>query len=456
MRKSVLSILLIMSAPICGCAHTQTAENALSLEADLPADTSWQCAFTDSALVSLIETALKHNTDVLIANLNVEQANTMLRASRLGFAPAFTLGVEGGITKSNGSSASYTYNIPLTMQWELNLWGQLHQVKAAEAGVWSASERVSAVQLQIIASVASQYYTYAAYQAKRAMMQQSLDLANKTLEVTLALKEAGISNDAAVNQARAELYAVLASDNSLQQQIQLAENALILLMGPVLSDNDEVRRSIDWESREPQFDVLSFNLEDSVPLKVLAQRPDVHAAEYDLQAAIQNVEIARSAFYPSLNISASVGWTNNLGEIVNPGKVLLNLLGSIVQPLFNKGQNIANLRLAEVQQQQAFISFHQVLLTAGTELADALAACKASLERIQIREQQIESAQQAYEVSMALMQNGLATYLEVLTAQNALLESRLALIEDKLDLVQGQINLFMAVGGTGELFCRRL
>ena len=184
-----------------------------------------------------------------------------------------------------------------------------------------------------------------------------------------------------------------------------------------------------------------------VGLSSLSNRPDVKAAEYALKAQTAQVDMARAAFYPQLSITASAGWTNNVGEIVNPGQMLLNAIGSLVQPLLNKGQNRANLRIAKAQQEQALVAFNQALLVAGTELSDALTACRLSSERLALRQQEVAAAEKAYEVSKDVMQNSSSTYLEVLTAQQSLLQSRLSLTTDRFDLIQGRINLFKALGG---------
>ena len=189
--------------------------------------------------------------------------------------------------------------------------------------------------------------------------------------------------------------------------------------------------------------IISF----SRRLERLANRPDVKAAEYALKAQMAQVDVARAAFYPQLTISASAGWTNNVGEIVNPGQMLLSAIGSLVQPLFNKGQNRANLRIAKARQEQALVAFYQALLVAGTELSDALTVCQLSSERLALRQQEVAAAERAYEVSKDVMQNSSSTYLEVLTAQQSLLQSLLSLTIDRFDLVQGKINLFKALGG---------
>ncbi|MCR5455839.1 MAG: TolC family protein, partial [Bacteroidales bacterium] len=180
----------------------------------------------------------------------------------------------------------------------------------------------------------------------------------------------------------------------------------------------------------------------------LANRPDVKSAEYALKSQTALTDVARSAFYPQLTISASAGWTNNLGEIVNPGKILLNMVGSLVQPLFNQGKNRANLQIAKAQQQQALLAFNQSLLTAGTELNDALAACMLSKQRLDLRREETDATKQAYEISKEIMKNGSSTYLEVLTAQSSWIQSQLNLTSEWYNYMQGKINIYKALGGS--------
>ena len=182
---------------------------------------------------------------------------------------------------------------------------------------------------------------------------------------------------------------------------------------------------------------LPLDYTAAYPLESLSERPDVKASEYALAASLAQVDIARSAFYPTLSIAASLNWLDMLTEAV----------ASLVQPLFNAGRNKGNLRIAKAAYEESLASFTQTLLVASTELRDALSACTFSSERIALREQEVEAAAKACEASEALMQSGSATYLEVLTAQSALLQSRLSLSADRLDLLQGQINLYKALGG---------
>lgn len=399
----------------------------------------WRQVFTEPQLVSLIETALERNADLRTANLNVVQAEAQLKAAKLAFLPSLTVGAEGQLSKTKGQQTQKTYNIPVSMQWEVDLAGRLRgEKRAAVATYWSTAETERAVRLQLIAAVATHYYTLAMMDEQLAVTRENISNAKQTVEVMQTLKEVGIQNEAAVSAARATWLNVAAQEKTLLQQIQTTENAIRVLVGKQL---ESIGRT--------GFGNAGVSMNDSATyqLATLANRPDVKAAEYALKAQTAQVDVARAAFYPQLTISASLGWTNLVGEVVNPGQILLSAIGSLVQPLFNKGQNRANLRIAKAQQEQALVTFNQALLVAGTELNDALTACRLSSERLALRQQEVAAAERAYEVSKEVMQNSSTTYLEVLTAQQSLLQSRLTLTTDRFDLIQGRINLFKALGG---------
>jgi NodT family efflux transporter outer membrane factor (OMF) lipoprotein len=399
----------------------------------------WRQVFTEPQLVSLIETALEGNADLRTANLNVVQAEAQLKAARLAFLPSLTVGAEGQLSKTKGQPTQKTYNIPVSMQWEVDLAGRLRgEKRAAVATYWSTAETERAVRLQLIATVATHYYTLAMMDEQLAVTRENISNAKQTVEVMQTLKEVGIQNEAAVSAARATWLNVAAQEKTLLQQIQTTENAIRVLVGKQL---ESIGRT--------GFGNAGVSMNDSATyqLATLANRPDVKAAKYALKAQTAQVDVARAAFYPQLTISASLGWTNLVGEVVNPGQILLSAIGSLVQPLFNKGQNRANLRIAKAQQEQALVTFNQALLVAGTELSDALTACRLSSERLTLRQQEVAAAERAYEVSKDVMQNSSSTYLEVLTAQQSLLQSLLSLTTDRFDLIQGRINLFKALGG---------
>ena len=183
----------------------------------------------------------------------------------------------------------------------------------------------------------------------------------------------------------------------------------------------------------------------------MSNRPDVRAAERSLEQAFYATNQARAAFYPSIVLSGSAGWTNSAGSmIVNPGKFLASAVGSLTQPLFNKGQIMAQYRIAKAQQEEARLAFQQALLNAGSEVNNALTQVQVARGKTELRARQITSLETTVRSTRLLMQHGTSTYLEVLTAQQGLLSAQLTQVADRFDEIQGIINLYQALGGGRE------
>ena len=261
----------------------------------------------------------------------------------------------------------------------------------------------------------------------------------KSVKVLEALKQSGKSNDAAVLQARANRMALESSVLSLRQNIHETENALSALLAMPVQAIE--RGTLDGQRFPEELSV-------GVPLQLLANRPDVRLAEYNLAQAFYATNAARAAFYPSLTLSGTLGWTNNGGgAILNPGKWLLGAIGTMVQPLFNKGINRANLKIAKAQQEEATLLFRQSLLDAGKEVNDALTGWQTARQRVEIDNNQIALLQEAVRKNEILMRHSPMTYLEVLTAQQSLLAAELTEAQDRFDEIQSVILLYHALGG---------
>lgn len=257
-----------------------------------------------------------------------------------------------------------------------------------------------------------------------------------------ALKKAGLTNEAAVSQSEANCLSVEASLLTLRQQINEMENSLSNLLGEVPQRVE--RGNLDCQE-------FPETLSTGVPLALLGNRPDVRQAEYSLAQAFYTTNGARSAFYPNINLSGVAGWTNSGGGIIaNPGGLLLQAIGSLTQPLFNKGANIAQLKIAKAQQEEASLTFQQSILNAGSEVNNALTQWQTARGRITLADRQIASLQKAVKSTQLLMDHGNITYLEVLTAQQSLLQAELSQAADRFDEIQGVINLYHALGGGQE------
>ena len=398
---------------------------------------TWQQNFTDPLLHSYISEALKNNSDLRTAQLSLEQSEAMLKQARLSYLPAFSLAPSGSVSKAQNAAATYTYELPLTMSWELSFGGKRHyQKEMAMAELERDSAQLKYAQIQLIAEVANAYYTLVMLDRQYAITEEGIRIQAENLRVLRAMKDVGQQNETAVSQAEASYQGVLTTLPMLEAQIRKAETALCLLLNR--QPNTLVRAS--WEEMKG----IVMDTDCAIPLEALASRPDVLAAECLLRASFSNVKVARSEFYPTLSISGNAGWTNN-GVTINPYQILLNAICSLTQPLFAQGRLKANLKVAQSQQEQAQIAFEKALLVAGGEVRDALADCWACSTREEARTKQVEAAHQAYENSRLTMQYANTSYLEVLIAQSAWLDAQLQQTADWLELQQGKINLYKAL-----------
>ena len=185
-----------------------------------------------------------------------------------------------------------------------------------------------------------------------------------------------------------------------------------------------------------------------LPLQLLSNRPDVRVAEHQLAQAFYATNVARASFYPSINLSGTLGWTNSAGGIEsNPAGWLSNAIGSLVQPIFNRGANIANLKIAKAEQEVALLNFQQSLLNAGAEVNNALTALQTASRKLNIDNRQVATLQKAVRKTELLMRHSSVNYLEVLTAQQTLLNAEQAVAQDRFDEIQSIISLYHALGG---------
>lgn len=401
---------------------------------------SWRELFDDSKLQSLVDTALVNNTDLTVARLKVKEAEAALFNARLSYLPSVVLNAEGSVSKFDGSTAK-TYNVGANASWELDIFGKITNAKRGAVAALEGSEAYrQAVQSQLIATVANSYYTLSMLDAQLDVNIRTLETWRKTVRTMEALKKAGKSNDAAVLQAQANVLSLESAQLALRKSITETENALYALVG--VTNYPEIKRGSLIDA------VFPDTLVTGVPLQLLANRPDVRQAEHNLAQSFYAINVARAAFYPSISLSGTIGWTNNGGGIVaNPGQWLLNAIGSLTQPLFNRGANVANLRIAEARQEEAKLLFRQSLLDAGKEVNNALTAWQTANGQIEIADNQVDTLKEAVRKTELLMRHSPTTYLEVLTAQQSLLDAELTALQSRYDRIQSIITLYHALGG---------
>lgn len=427
--------------PVVDSLYRQAA--ATSADTTSIASLSWRELFTDPKLQVLIETGLQNNTDLNIARLKVTEAEATLMTSRLAYLPSISFEPSGTLRSVDGNAMTKSYDIAASASWEVDIFGKLTNAKrGAKAALEQSEAYRQAVQTQLIATIANSYYSLLMLDAQLDISERTAANWGENVRAMKALKAAGDATELAVAQSKASKLSVDASIASLRQQIDQMENTLTALLGIA---PQKIDRTTIGEQRFPT------ELAAGVPLQLLQRRPDVRQSEAALAQAFYATNAARAAFYPSITLSGSAGWTNAAGAaITNPGQWLFTAVGSLVQPLFNRGRNIANLRIAKAQQEEALLSFRQSLLDAGTDVNNALIQWQTARQRQQIDQQQILSLESTVRSSELLMQYSSQNYLEVLTARQTLLQAELTAVSDRFDEIQGVINLYHALGGGAE------
>lgn len=419
---------------------TSSLETPSTIDSTMFGYLPWNKVFTDPLLQRLIETGLKNNPDLLNAALNVKMAEAQLQAAKLAFVPSFTFSPSGTISSWDGGKATKTYSLPISANWSIDLFGNLlSQKRSSQMALLATKDYQLVVKTKLISNISNMYYTLLMLDEELKVLTDMENLTQETWGLMKVMKDKNGYRSASVQSAEANYLSVLAQKEDLKRQISETENSLSLILG-------EPAGSITRGLLKDQS--LPSDLASGINVQMLNNRPDVHYAEMSLAQCFYNVETARSKFYPSITISPSGAFTNSgtLG-IVNPGKWLLSAVGSLTQPIFQHGQLIAGLKVAKAQYEQALNTWKNAILSAGSEVSNALVLYNSSNEKAQIEEKQIKALKQNVEDTRILMKLSGSTYLEVITAQQNLLNAQLSLIQDEFYKMQAVVNLYYALGG---------
>ena len=400
----------------------------------------WREVFTDPQLQSLIETGLANDTNLLNAALNVKMVADQLMIAKLAFVPGFTFSPQGTVASWDGNKASKTYSLPVTASWSVDLFGNLLNVKrSAQMALLATKDYQQVVQTKVISNIANMYYTLLMLDKQLQVVNDMSKLVEETWNIMKIQKELGRVKETSVQSAEANLYSVQAQAADLKRRIRETENSLSLLLG-------QQAQTIKRGTFEGQS--LPSKFSTGIGLQLLNNRPDVHYAEMSLAQCFYDVNTARSKFYPNITISGTGAFTNSGGGgIVNPGKWLLSAVGSLTQPIFAHGQIIAGLKVAKSKQEQAYNTWQNAVLSAGSEVSNALVLYNSSDEKSKLEEKQVESLKKNVEYNKMLFNDGSATYLEVITAQQSLLNAELSKVADDFYKMQAVVNLYYALGG---------
>ena len=419
------------------------------------ADLEWKNFFTEKDIIQLIDSAVTRNNDLQIATKNIEIAQYKFTQSKWGNVPQVNLNVSA--STSNPSDNSFTgknlgqalgqnhiddYSAGATLSWEADIWGKIkNQKKGAFAGYLQSEEVKKALQTTIVANVSKGYYNLLMLDAQLEIAKQNLKLNDSTTNIIKLKYDAGQVTSLGVQQSEAQKLVSAQLIPQLEQNIAIQENALSVLTGSFPNS----------KTRTTRLSVLEVKNNNAIgiPSSLVSRRPDVKSAELALKVANANVGITKADLYPALRITAQGGVnsfeTSNWFNI--PASLFGTVAGGLTQPLLNNKKVRTQYNIAVAEREKAVLSFRQSVLVAVSEVSDALVKLEKLQQQESFLKERVKTLQQAIKNANLLFKNGMAEYLEVLSAQSNLLQSELELANIKREQLTANTELYRALGG---------
>jgi outer membrane protein, multidrug efflux system len=421
----------------------------------------WRDYFTDPNLIALIDTALSNNQELNITLQEIEIARNEIRARKGEYLPFVGLGAAAGVDKpgrytSKGSSEATTeikpgmetpdplqdYMVGAFATWEIDIWNKLHNAKKSAVNRYLATvDGKNFMVTNLIAEIANAYYELLALDNELSIVKQNIEIQSNALEVVRMQKQAARVTELAVRRFEAQVLNTRGLQFGIQQNITQTENLINFLVG----------RYPQTIIRDSQGfgDLVPNSIQAGIPSQLLENRPDVRQAEMNLAAAKLDVKVAKARFYPSLGISAGIGFQafNPSYLIKTPQSLLYSLAGDLTAPLINRNAIKAAYLNANAMQIQAVYNYERTLLNAYVEVANQLAMISNMENTYNLKAQEVEALTQSIDISNNLFRSARADYMEVLLTQRDALESRFELIETKKRQMNAMVNIYHALGG---------
>jgi len=420
------------------------------------ADIQWKQFFTETTLQKLIDSAIAKNYDMQIAVKNIEESQLLFKQVKLNNIPTVDLNVTASSNRPSDNSVTglslkqydigtkhiEDYNANLSVSWEADIWGKIHnQQRSALAAYLQTAEARKAIQTNLVATVSQGYYNLLMLDAQLDIAKRNVRLNDSTLTIIKLQYDAGQVTSLAVQQADAQKQAAEQLVPQFEQNLAIQENALRILAGQL---PDKIERTENLNEL-----TIPATTSTGVPSAIVSRRPDVRSAELALQIANAKVGITKAEMYPALRITAQGGvnsfkasnWFNV------PASLFGVVAGSVIQPLFDHKELKTNYEVAKVDREKTVLQFRQSVLNAVGEVSDALVKIDKLKAQQTIAANRVNTLQQATKNADLLFKNGLATYLEVITAQGNVLQSELELASIKRDELSAVSELYRSLGG---------
>lgn len=421
----------------------QQIETSLTEDSVSVADLPWESLYVDETLRTLINRALEHNKDMKIAAAKIKE---MIAAKRISFANM--LPEVGATVYAQKERLNYGGDNPkpdpefgakLTLAWELDLWGNLRWAnEAAIASYLQSVEGQRALQLTIVAEVASNYYQLCALDRELAIVQQTLEARREGVRLARLRFEGGLTSETAYNQAQVELARTETLIPSLERRIKIKESDLNLLLGEYTGD---IPRGLALDQQP-----LPDNLPVGISSSLLERRPDMRQAELKLRAANAMVGVAQTDLFPKIRLTSNYGIeSEELGNLLKSPAGFI--MGNLIQPIFAMGKNRAKVKAAKARYEQEVYGYEKSVLSAFKEANNAIVTFRKVKEVRDSRSKLEESARNYLELAQLQYINGVTSYMDVLDAQRGLLDAQIGLNNAVLDELLSVVYLYKALGG---------
>ncbi|WP_370896150.1 efflux transporter outer membrane subunit [Chryseobacterium gossypii] len=414
------------------------------------ASVSWKEIFTDPLLQGYISKALENNLDIRIALQNITSAEAYLKQSKAAYQPTLSVGPNYTFqTQSINTQFGQIigerryvnqFDITASIGWEADLWGKLKAQEKAQLATYLGTVAAhKAVKSDLVASIASAYYQLLTFDAQKKIITETIAVREKNLETTKALKASGTLTEVAVQQSEALVFNAKSLLIDIDTQIQLLENTMSLLMG-------EPSHAIERSTLESQQ--LPVDLKLGYPAQLLANRPDVMRAEYNLMNAFELTNSAKAQFYPSLKITGSGGIQSvDIDHLFSVNSLFANVVTGLTQPILNRRQIKTNYEVSLANQEAAYLNFRKAVLTAGKEVSDAIRVFSVQDSYIDLKRKELLAYKNSVDYSQELVNYGMANYLEVLNASVNALNAELNISNAQYSKMKAAIDLYQALGG---------
>lgn len=459
MNRAILSVLA--ATMLAGCSLAPRYERPAAPVpsaypmADAQADTTsaaikWQTFFGDARLRAIIGLALENNRDLRVAALRIEQARALANIQRTAFIPQLNATGDASRQRTpgdvNGTGSARTvdfYSAALEVpSYEVDFFGHVASLRDQVLQQYLATEEAArSARISLISSVARQYLALVAADEQLALANDTLASADKAYSLNKQSFDAGVASDLDLATAEAQRESVRATVAAITQQRDQAKNALTLLIGAPIPDGLPAAGTLATED-------MVNELPAGLPADLLTRRPDILAAEHTLQAANANIGVARAAFFPKIELTASGGTASTaLSGLFETGSGAWKFAPSITLPIFAAGQNKARLEIAEAGKRIEIANYEKAIQTAFREVADALAIRRSIDAQVNAQSARVAAAQRRYDLSNQRYGSGIDSYLTVLLAQQELYAAQQSLIQARLVKLTNLTSLYAALGG---------